>query len=218
VTGPGTIAAFLLAGVLLATACSSSGGSTKSAAVGSSATASTAGSCRSGSPGPGAQGGADVAVPGDIPDNQAYVTYHSSASYHIDVPEGWQRSQPAGAGGAVVFTDRFNAIHVSLTPAPTAPTVTSARSNEMPPVAASVSCFRAGKVSQVTRKSGPAVLVTYQADSSQDPVTGKVVLEDVERYEFWRSGTEAVITLSSPRGSDNVDPWRRVTDSFAWGA
>jgi len=47
-------------------------------------------------------------------------------------------------------------------------------------------------------------------------VTGKVVRDDVERYEFWRGGTEAVLTLSGAAGSDNVDPWRLVTDSFTW--
>jgi hypothetical protein len=49
-------------------------------------------------------------------------------------------------------------------------------------------------------------------------VTGKVVLQDVERYVFWQAGTRATITLSSPKGSDNVDPWRKVTNSFGWGA
>ena len=74
----------------------------------------------------------------------------------------------------------------------------------------------AGKVSQVSRSAGPAILVTYRADSPPDPVTAKVVHQDVERYVFWRSGSEVVITLSSSQGSDNVDPWRKVTDSFRW--
>ena len=43
-----------------------------------------------------------------------------------------------------------------------------------------------------------------------------VVPDAVERYEFWRGGTEAVVTLSGAAGSDNVDPWRLVTDSFTW--
>jgi hypothetical protein len=47
-------------------------------------------------------------------------------------------------------------------------------------------------------------------------VTGKSVTEAVQRYEFWRSGQEVVLTLSAPQGSDNVDPWRTITDSFRW--
>jgi hypothetical protein len=62
------------------------------------------------------------------------------------------------------------------------------------------------------------VLVTYRASSAADAVTGKRVTLDVERYEFWRNGTQVTITLSAPQGSDNVDPWKRVTESFAWSA
>jgi hypothetical protein len=34
---------------------------------------------------------------------------------------------------------------------------------------------------------------------------------------FTRGGRTAVLTLSGPRGADNVDPWRIVTDSLRWG-
>ena len=92
----------------------------------------------------------------------------------------------------------------------------SAQADEVPRLATTATCFRAGKVTTVTRHAGSAILVTYQADGPPDPVTGKVVRDDVERYEFWRNGTEAVLTLSGPQGADNVDPWRIVTDSFGW--
>ena len=68
----------------------------------------------------------------------------------------------------------------------------------------------------VTRTAGTAVLVTYQADSAPDPVTGRAHRDDVQRYELWRNGTEALIVLSAPAGADNVDPWRTITDSFRW--
>jgi hypothetical protein len=159
-------------------------------------------------------GGGDVLVPGDIPDNQAYVAYQSAADgYHLSVPEGWARSQ---AGATVTFSDKFNSIQVQVVAAPSPPSVASAQSTEVAALAASTPCFQAGKVGQAVRRSGPAVLITYRADSPADPVTGKVVRQDVERYEFWHAAKEAVITLSSPQGSDNVDPWRKVTDSFAW--
>ena len=76
--------------------------------------------------------------------------------------------------------------------------------------------FALGNVTSVTRKAGPAVLITYNAASPADPVTGKSVATAVERYEFWKGGQEVVLTLSGPQGSDNVDPWRTVTDSFGW--
>ena len=68
----------------------------------------------------------------------------------------------------------------------------------------------------VTRKSGPAVLITYQAASAPNSVTGKTSQLAVERYEFWKNGREAIVTLSGPVGADNVDPWKIVTDSFTW--
>ena len=133
--------------------------------------------------------------------------------YQLVVPEGWARSDD---GASVRFTDKFNAIAVKTMPTATAPTVASAQAVELPALSSFVPCFSGAKVSAISRRSGPVLLITYQANSAADPVTGKSVRQDVERYEFWRSGTEAVVTLSSPAGSDNVDPWRKVTDSFAW--
>ena len=53
-------------------------------------------------------------------------------------------------------------------------------------------------------------------DSAPDPVTARVRRDDVQRYEFWRAGVEAVVVLSGPVGADNADPWRTITDSFRW--
>jgi len=39
----------------------------------------------------------------------------------------------------------------------------------------------------------------------------------IERFELYRHGRGgAVIDLSSAVGSDNVDPWRIVSESFRW--
>ncbi len=202
-------------------ACSSGGSgtpggarsSTVPVAGGAPSTAAKAG-CHSTTSATGGSGGGDVLVPGDIPDNAHYVHYVSPDGYRIDHPEGWAQ---ASAGGAVTFTDKFNSIRVETTAVPTAPSVASAQANEVPALQSSAPCFEAGKVTSVSRKAGPAILITYRANSPADPTTGKVVLQDVERYEFWQGGKQATITLSSPKGSDNVDPWRNVTDSFMWG-
>jgi len=68
----------------------------------------------------------------------------------------------------------------------------------------------------VSLPSGPAVVITYAANSSPNPVTGKQYRLEVLRFEFYRSGEEVALTLSGPVGSDNVDPWRLVSQSFAW--
>jgi hypothetical protein len=219
VTRAGGLAGALVVGALVATACSSGAKAPAAPAAAAAQTRSTAGSGSSsgcvGASASGASGSGDVAVPGDIPDNQAYVAYRSAAGgFHLSVPEGWARSESS----TTTFSDKFSSISVQIASAPVPPSVASAQASDVAALATSVPCFEAGKVSQVARTSGAAVMITYRADSPPDPVTGKVVLQDVERYEFWQSGKQATVTLSSPKGSDNVDPWRKVTDSFGWGA
>ena len=156
----------------------------------------------------------EVNEAGDIPDNQVFVDYRApSGGFSVAVPEGWARLEE---GGAVTFTDKLNRIRVETVAASGAPTVQSVTQNDLPAIRAAAANFEAGTVKTVTRRAGTAVLATYRADAPPDPVTGKVVHDDVERYELWKAGTEALITLSSPQGSDNVDPWRTVTDSFTW--
>jgi hypothetical protein len=158
-------------------------------------------------------GGGDAAPPGDIPDSQAYVVFTAqSGRYQIEFAEGWARKDSATG---VTFTDKFNSERVELVPAKDSPTTASAQA-ELATLRRSIPCFANASVSQVTRKSGTAILIKYRAASEPNSVTGKIVLDDVERYEFWQNGTTAVITLSAPIGSDNVDPWKRLTDSFRW--
>ena len=151
---------------------------------------------------------------GDIPDGQVFVPYTpAGASFVVRVPQGWAQS---AAGSAVVFTDKFNSVRIESVPRSQAPDVASARAQDVPQLQSSVPGFQPGQVTMVQRLSGPAVLITYQATSAPDAVTGKSVTEAVERYEFWLAGQEVVLTLSAPQGADNVDPWRIVTDSFRW--
>jgi hypothetical protein len=151
---------------------------------------------------------------GDIPDTQVYVPFQpASGGYSVKVPEGWARTE---AGGVVMFTDKLNTVRLQTVPTPTAPTVTSARANEVPALKAAAANVTLGAVTTVIRPAGTAVLITYQADTPPDPVTGKFVRDAFERYEFWHNQTELIVTLSGPRGADNVDPWKTVTSSVTW--
>ncbi len=166
-----------------------------------------------------ATGGVDPNAPevrevGDIPDDQQFVPYTTSTGlYTIDFPEGWSRT---GDGDAVSFTDKFNAIEIAVIDKATAPTTDSVTVVDLPAIAAKAANLAIGKVSTVTRKGGDAILATYEIDSAPNEVTGKSIRVAVERYEFWKNGTSAVITLIGAVGADNVDPWKIVTDSFAW--
>jgi hypothetical protein len=151
---------------------------------------------------------------GDIPDNQAFVPFRdASGLFTVTVPEGWAQTT---SGGAVVFSDKYNEIRVLTRSTPNAPSPTSVTNGDLPAIKASSKGFAAGGVSTVTRKAGVAVLATYRANSAPNTVTGKYAVEAVERYSFYRSGHEVILTLAAPVGSDNVDPWRKVTDSFSW--
>jgi hypothetical protein len=222
-----------VAGALaLCAACSSGGGPDRSASSSTSSsststtsavstTASAAGAsapttCRAAPAGGGSKSGGEVNPPGDIPDDIAFVPFTSpSGRYTLRVPEGWARTD--GPDDAVRFTDKLNAIDVELRPAASAATVATATDRDLSSLQATEPCFERGSVKAVSRKAGPAIVITYRADSSPDPVTGKVVHDDVERYLLWNAGTEAVIRLSGPQGSDNVDAWKLVTNSFTWG-
>jgi hypothetical protein len=62
----------------------------------------------------------------------------------------------------------------------------------------------------------PVVVITYDANSTPNSVTGRQYRLEELRFEFAKNGVEAVLTLAGPVGSDNVDPWRLVSESFRW--
>jgi hypothetical protein len=180
-------------------------------------------SSRPSSPGSGAAGGKtaaldpngpEVSPAGDIPDDQAFVAYSPpGAGYSVKVPEGWARTT---AGGVTSFTDKLNRVQMQASPAKVALTVRDARRTEIPKLAKRVAGFKPGAVSNVTRSAGSAVRITYQASAPVDAVTGASHIDDVERYVFFHGGRDIVLTLSGPKGADNVDPWKIVTDSLRY--
>jgi len=200
-----SLAAVVVAGLaLLAGACGSGGASPYGGSTPTTATPPSAAS----------KNAPEVNPAGDIPDNQVFVPYSPPGGrFTVKVPEGWGRTARAGT---VSFTDKLNTISMETRPAPAAPTVASARQAELPAIRSASRRYEPGSVTQVRRAGGDVVLITYKADAPADPVTGKVVHDAVERYEFWRGGTEAILTLAGPVGADNVDPWRTVSDSFRW--
>ena len=161
-------------------------------------------------------GAPEVNPAGDIPDNQVFVPFTSpDNAVVVSVPEGWAR---AADGTATVFSDKFNSVRIEVASRATAADVASARATDLPQLQASVPGFVLHDVRSVQRKGGTAVLITYDADSAVNPVTGKAVRASVERYTFWQGGRQAVLTLAGPTGADNVDPWRIVSDSLRWRA
>ncbi len=152
--------------------------------------------------------------PGDIPDTTVYVTYRPAAGHLLlKVPEGWsRRTGPASS----TFASNLNSITVAWKPMTAAPTVSSARATSVPALQASSLAFRLQGVRAVSLAGGPAVEIIYQVNSPPNQVTGRQYRLVIERFELYRNGRSAVVSLSSAVGSDNVDPWRTVSQSFRW--
>lgn len=152
--------------------------------------------------------------PGDIPDNQAFVTYTGkSGDYTVKTPEGWART---ASGNGASFTDKLNTIAVSESSASRPPTVKDANNVVVPQLRQSQPSFSLDQVSTFTLPAGSGTLITYKVDSAANPVTNKVVRDAVERFTFWKNGKQVVLTLTGPENADNVDPWTLVSESFAW--
>ncbi|MFF4845844.1 hypothetical protein [Streptomyces collinus] len=204
--------------VLVAAVTAGCSGSGAHSGSGSTTSSSTASSARVGNgqnnPAPAPT---ESNPPGDIPDNQVYVAYRptggSFTGFTVKAPEGWARTEQ---GGSTVFTDKLNTVRITVVPASIAPTVDSVTKTVVPKLRSQTPKFAAPKVSEVSRHAGRVVRLTYQGDSAKDPVTGKVVRDAFERYAFYKSGHEVDLTLSGPVNADNVDPWRIISDSFAW--
>lgn len=187
---------------------SSAGAPSSGAAAGSSSTSQSVSSSSSGV-NPNQR---ETLPPGDIPDTIAYVPYTDRAlKLTISTPEGWSRTSH---NGHLVFTDKLNRVEVFAASTAQAPTAASVRSSELPAISRSVKTFQLQSISVVQRHAGPAVRTAYLGDSQPNPVTGKVGTLAFERYDFFHHGREYVVLVSSPKGSDNVDPWRIITNSL----
>jgi hypothetical protein len=150
--------------------------------------------------------------PGDIPDSIAFVRYGSAMGrYTLTHPEGWSQST---RGSTVSFTDKLNGVQVLLGSATAAPTVDSARRQDVPGLARAQSAFELRSVTAVSLPAGKGVRIVYRRNSTPDPVTGRRYRDEVERYELASHGREVIVELFGPVGADNVDAYRTMITSL----
>jgi hypothetical protein len=155
---------------------------------------------------------AQSAATGDIPDNQVFLTWRDrAAGYALRYPEGWARQ---GAGNDVTFRDKNNLIHVLIAAGavPTASSVTAELTRER----AAVPSLTYRPASAIAIAGAPVVKASYTTVSAPSPVTGKRVRLLVDRYVFAHAGKVATLDLGTPRGVDNVDAYRMISESFRW--
>lgn len=149
--------------------------------------------------------------PGDIPDNIAYVSYSNAAGkYTFLHPEGWAS---VVRGSTVTFTDKLNGITASVAPGRAAPTVATAK-QDITALSATQPAFELRSVKPVTLPGGSGVVIIFRRNSAPDLVTGKVFRDEVERYEIYRSGRVVILDLFGVVGSDNVDPYTKISQSL----
>ncbi len=151
--------------------------------------------------------------PGDIPDDQVFVAYASPLGFALQVPEGWARSD---AAEGVTFADKYGQISAGVKPAAGPLTLASVRANEAAELEKTGHAVKISGVSAVTLPAGAAVKIVYSANSEANPVTGKKIRLECERFLLRHGDKVATLTFSSPAGADNVDQWVLISQSFAW--
>ncbi|RDJ04222.1 hypothetical protein [Rhizobium grahamii] len=151
--------------------------------------------------------------PGDIPDNQVFVTYTSPDGFSLKVPEGWSRTV---SGSSVRFFDKYDEIDAALGTANAAPTVASVRAGEIPGIEKAEHAVKVTGVRAVKLAVGPAVRISYQSNSAPNPVTNKQIRLEHERFIVFKGGKTVTLDLAAPAGADNVDQWKLISNSLQW--
>jgi hypothetical protein len=151
--------------------------------------------------------------PGDIPDNQAFVEYHSPLGFSIEVPEGWARRQTSEG---VKFSDKYNTIALAVSQRAEPLSVTSTKQQQIDELEKAGKAVRVSAIKSVKLPSGAAVVVSYGSNSEPNPVTNKAIRLENDRYFLWKNGKLVTLTLSAPLGADNADQWQLMAKSFRW--
>jgi hypothetical protein len=148
--------------------------------------------------------------PGDIPDDQVFVSYKSSVSgYSLKVPEGWARSEK---GSDVQFIDKFDGVAIIVDAAATAPTI----KDIIVRLGKAEKGFKVVSTKEIRLPVGSVLLVKYESDSETNPVTNKRIRLEDEAYAFYKNGKIAILILWAPVGADNADQWKLISESFRW--
>ena len=160
---------------------------------------------------PGQATASEGAVSGDVPDNAVYLTYDSPAGFRIQYVEGWQVT-PSADGVTIRDKDSSESVQIVTRPTDLAAYVHSA---DLPSLQR-LSGFALKGQDMVTFGNQQLTHLAYAVNAPPDPVTGKSVASNVDRYYVPGTASLAIVTLSTPTGVDNVDAFRQMIESFRW--
>lgn len=151
--------------------------------------------------------------PGDIPDNQVFITYTSPLGFSLRVPEGWSRKDDTNG---VSFADKYGRIEVTVSETATPPTAATVQTREAAALEKTGRAVKINSIKDVKVLAGPAVKLVYTSNSEPNPITAKQARLENERYLIAGAGKLATLTFSAPAGADNADQWKLMGDSFHW--
>ena len=155
----------------------------------------------------------EVSPPGDIPDNQAFVTFSAPTGYSVKVPEGWARKDD---GAKTTFSDKYNHILLQQSDAPQSIDEAFAKSTLVPALQKNGRAVDKVAIKTMALKSGSVIALDYDSNSELNSVTNKQVREENESLYFVKDKQLVTVTLSAPKGADNVDQWLFMANSFRW--
>lgn len=162
---------------------------------------------------------AEVAVqpeknpPGDIPDTQVFIDYVAPQGFTLKVPEGWARSDRTDGAS---FVDKLDGVVVSVSKADAAPTPSSTKTSYLPELEKTERAVKVTGIKAVKLPAGPAVRIAYTSNSEPNAVTSRQVRLENERYLYFKGGNLVTLEFYAPKGADNVDQWRMMSNSFRW--
>lgn len=155
----------------------------------------------------------EINPPGDIPDNQQFITFEAAQGVAMKVPEGWARTDTKDGA---TFADKYGRIELSIQQSASAITVDTLRAQQVADLERNGRAVKVLKIEQVKLPAGPAVKVVFTSNSNPNPVTNKQIRLESERFYIQRNGKLAELTFSAPAGADNVDQWVLMSKSFRW--
>lgn len=155
----------------------------------------------------------EVSPPGDIPDSQVFITFASPDGFSIKIPEGWARKD---ASHETVFADKYNRVALDTRDMPQALDMAYAKATLVPEIETQGRAVKVTGVKEVALKSGKAIWVAYDANSEPNDVTGKQIRQENERFYYAKAGKLVALSLTAPKGADNVDQWKLISSSFRW--
>lgn len=155
----------------------------------------------------------DISRLADIPDDQAFVTFSSPAGFAIKVPEGWARHN---GGRETMFSNAYNRIALSVEQASRPFDFAYATSTLAPEIEKMGKAVHITEIAEITLKPGRTVKIAYDAISEPHEFANRRIRQENERFYFVRDDRLVTLNLTTPKGADNVDQWKRISSSFRW--